>query len=1154
MKSQCRPRSVRLPWIGALLAAWQILAPVPTGAQESRATITGQVVDPTGAAVPGAAVKAIQLDTQQAYTATCDDAGVYSLPYLQPGRYSVSIEAGGFQKTVYSNVVLDAAQKLNLNATLTLGSIDQEVTVSAAPGLLDTAAAGVGGVVDQAQVVNMPGTGRLAWDDLSFAQGVRMLSAGFNTTPRGSGETYTVSGTPTNANAYYLNGAPVSDQGVYHFTPSLDAIQELQGGIEYDAQYSRAGGGSFNVTVKQGTNSYHGDFFDYYGNKILNSNTYANNLGGVAQQENTRNNFGAVFGGPIRKNKTFFFGSYEAWRQANPQSATDSVPPSAWRTGDFSQSGYSIYDPLSSTCSATNAQGQCTTYKRTQFPNNIIPSNRISPIGQAIVNQYPAPKNAANTNNYPTAGVHDISYDQWLGRIDQYFSENTRLYALGSTLRNWAYLGGNGFTGVPSTENTETGFPFMGIVALTHVFSPSLVADTKLSFARYNDATVYGQTIQQNFTGDKIGGLHMPDVPTTTHLNLVPQVAVTGYTTIFDNTDNGTVDNNWNFNATLSQVKGRHNLHYGVEFSDVQSGASGVPGRPNGTFTFNVGWTQSNPLTAANGQGSAVATLLLGYPNSGSVDWNSNQFVTYRYYGLYVQDDYKLRRNLTVNLGLRWDVNLSAHERFNSINAGFCYTCSNPYTKQINYAPYPGLPNPLTGGWQFAGVNGVSSAPFQTQYNHWQPRVGISWAVTDKWVVRAGYGIFYSWSTLATNSQGFNQSTSYISSLDGNLTPTNYFLIGTPYPNGVLAPSGSTAGLATQAGQAISYVSPDRKLPYTQRWSIGIQRALPQKVLLDAEYVGSHTHALPVSTAWDVVPLSQQAACFQNNALCNANVSNPFYGVLPAAAALGASTTVQAYQLNRPWPLFNGITQSDDPAGESDYHALDVRLERKIDNLDFVANYSFSNWMEETSYLNNANFRDVKPWRGLDSNDRRHYLSVSMIWPLPFGKGGWVARNAHGVEGAVIGGWITDSTVLWGTGTPLAIPSADFYGPGCTGYAPAGGQDDAHWLNNNMSCWHNLLPWEARTAPLNVGYLRNPGGLLTWNPALYKMFALPREGMFAQLRIDALRGANETALGNPNETLATLPTFTPWVGWTGFGTSTLGGGNRVVTISLKILF
>lgn len=199
----------------------------------------------------------------------------------------------------------------------------------------------------------------------------------------------------------------------------------------------------------------------------------------------------------------------------------------------------------------------------------------------------------------------------------------------------------------------------------------------------------------------------------------------------------------------------------------------------------------------------------------------------------------------------------------------------------------------------------------------------------------------------------------------------------------------------------------------TQHWSIGLQRELPRRVLLDVEYVGSHTHGLGVSTAWDTITPALQARCFQDNAVCNTNVPNPFAGVLPAAAPLGSSVTVQAWQLTRPWPLFNGITQSDNPAGESDYHAAQIRIERKIASLDFVLNYTYANWMVENSYLNNGNFRDARLWRGLDSADRRHYLSMNAVWPLPFGKGGRFARNASGWKGALIGHWLIDSTIIW---------------------------------------------------------------------------------------------------------------------------------------------
>jgi hypothetical protein len=625
-------------------------------------------------------------------------------------------------------------------------------------------------------------------------------------------------------------------------------------------------------------------------------------------------------------------------------------------------------------------------------------------------------------------------------------------------------------------------------------------------------------------------------------------------TALFGNTWNGTANNDWDASGSITQLKGHHNLHYGAEAMDIQSGTIGIPGSPNGSFSFGTNWTQNNPLARGSNDGVGVADLLLGYPSSGSVDWNSKQFVTYHYYGLYLQDDFKLRPSLTVNFGLRWDVNTSARERHNRINAGFCFTCTNPYTNQINYAAYPSLQNPLLGGLLFAGV-GASSAPFQVQWNNWQPRLGFSWAFTAKTILRGGYGIYDSYELLATNSLGFNQTTSYVASLDGSLTPTPYFASGKPYPSGILAPSGSSAGLATQAGQAVTFASPTRRLPMTQHWSIGMQRELPKAILLDLEYIGSHTHAMPVSTGLDTVSLALQAQCNKDNAICNTNVSSPFLNILPSTTTLGASSTVQAWQLMRSYPLFNGITQSDNPAGSSDYNSLNVRVERKLASLDFVLNYVYANWMVQNSFLNNGNFRDATLWRGLDSNDRRHYLNSNLVWPLPVGQGGLILRNANGVLGGLVNHWLVDSAIIWGTGTPLGIPAADFYGPGCTSYIPPGGQTAAHWLNNNVSCYHNLASWEPRTSPFSVGYLRNPA-FFWWDPAVQKRFALRREGMFVQFRMEAVNGANHPLFGGPSLANNTPPSLTPWVGWVGFGTLPLSqtGTPRAVIVSLKILF
>ncbi len=551
---------------------------------------------------------AVKIDTRQAYSGKSDAAGVFSLLYLLPGKYTVSVEAPGFQKALYSSVVLETAQKLNLNVTLALGSVEQQMTVTASPGLLETATASVGGVVDQIKIENMPSTGRQVWMVLAFAQGVRLTGGGFDTTPRNNGDRYTVNGSPVDSNSFYLNGAPVSDKGVWYFVPNQDAVAELQGGTSYDAQYGRAAGGSFNVSVKSGTNRFHGAVYENYGNEALNANFFQSNLNGIAKGLNRRSTFGGVLGGPVRKDKTFFFASYEGFRQNYPTAPVGSVPPMSWRKGDFSQSGYSIYDPLTTNCVKTNPQGQCSQYGRTQFPGNVIPANRISPIGQAILNLYPEPTVSGSLSNYVVPGPRDFLYDQYIGRIDQSFSANTRLYAMVTFQRNLSHSAGNAFTNAASTASVPSGRDYNAIAALTRVLSPSLVADLKLSFGRYTSSTLTGTALQQNFTGDKLGGLAMPLVPTTTRLNIVPQVTVTGYTTLFGNTENGSVSNDWDFSANLAQIKGRHNLRYGFEFMSVQSGDSGIPGRPNGAFGFNVNWTQSNPLAATIGQGLGIVT------------------------------------------------------------------------------------------------------------------------------------------------------------------------------------------------------------------------------------------------------------------------------------------------------------------------------------------------------------------------------------------------------------------------------------------------------------------------------------------------------------------------------------------------------------------
>jgi hypothetical protein len=1121
----------------------------PAYGQDFRASITGQVADSTGAVIPGASISAVNVETHLAYPAKSSKQGIYSLLYILPGTYTVTVKADNFQTMVYNNVILNSAQQLGLNVTLKPGDVAQEVVVTAGSVDLDTVSASTGGVIDQIQVENIPGTGGLAWEDMVFTEGIKLSSASpFGTTPRARQNDAEVSGVANDQSIYYINGAPDSFVGVWDFVPSQSAIAQLQAlAFPYDAQYGRTEGGVFSANVSGGTNAYHGMVYDFIGNSFINAGAWSNGITGAPKGRSNRNTFGGSFGGPIRKGKTFFFGAFEGFRQVNGTQTTDTVPPTAWLSGNFFGSGYTIYDPLSTYCSKPAAGGGCTTYARTAFQGDVIPQSRImlSPIGQAILAMYPAPnEGTGSTNNLVEHGDTTYSYTQWIGRLDQSFSDKTRMYAMFMLQDDAENTYGNGFPNAAQTTSIPTDRYYLSVLDLTHVFSLSTVLDLKASYGRDDNRSDSGVATQDHFLASKLG-FNMPVVPTAEIQNLVPTIAISGMSSLFGDTNPGNGVSIPDFTASVTRFFGRHNLHYGGEFLDIQQYTTGSIGTPNGAFTFSDTYTRGNPLAAVTGQGNEVADALLGYPTSGSIGWLMPTFLTTHYYGLFIQDDFKARPNLTLNIGLRWDVYKSPRDRHNRINEDFCLTCVNPYTSQVNFSLAPGIQNPLLGGYQFAGVNGLPSTPYQVKWDDWQPRFGFSWAIFPDAVVRGGYGVYNSWEATSVGSAGFSESTAYVPSLDGNLTPSSYLNSGTPYPNGVNVPTGAASGLETNAGAAISAFDQRHSIPMSQHWSFGIQQKMPGSILMDMEYMGTYVHAIPVSTQLNVITQAQQQACYAGGAICNTNVTNPFYGVLPTTVALGASKTVPEWELMRPYPLFGAIASTNVPSGVSRYNSLNVKVQRTVKSLDFIFNYTWSQWMDKNSYLNNGDFRDANLWKGLDPDDRKDYIDTNIVYPLP-------STSKKGVLGALANGWLVDSLLVWGSGTPLALPSANF---SCASLVPQGGQSRSHWFNNDESCWTDITTWQSRTTPLRTGVLRNPQFLL-WNQAFHKQFALPRHGMFVQFRMEATNVANHPTFGAPSIANATPPMYSSSTSWTGFGTLPTGQNNnpRSILTSLKIIF
>ncbi len=1185
----------RAPWyryfvFGLTLASLIVGAPA-LRSQDFRALIIGQVTDPTGAAVPNATIAAVKPDTGQTFSTKTNPNGAYSLPYIPPGVYNVSAEAPAFKKMVRENITLAVADKRTLDFQLELGAVTQEVTVTAAPPLVETATASGGTVFDPEKTQSLPLNGRQAYMLLQLTPGVMFTQTQFGATgfsgTRGwdVNGSYTMNGGWTGQNQFLLNGAPISVAGTWHVAPNVDAIQEFKVMINtYDAQYGRTSGGTVNTTLKSGANAVHGTLFDYHRNSALDANTFTNNLVAADRGKHIVHQWGGTVGGPIRKNKTFYYGSFEGWRERVPFPKISSAVPPYMRPGpdgsvDLSQFPSLVYDPLTTRCVAgkRDAQGRCSEFERLPFPNRngqrtrpqdgIIPASRIDPVAANILKLYPLPNapgcigpnvtkaTCPDTDNFfATANIGKYSYNQPMVRVDHIFSEANRMYALVTWQRGHEDRSGNGFS-IPAeigeiiSERDDTN----AIFDFTHVFSPSKIGDLRVSFGRFHSRFPDGER-DFDFTADQLG-IKMPDIPTTTR-RTAPRIAVDRYNDIIGNTFSENVDNYWNIAPSITHSISSHTLHYGAEISDREWGEKGV-GRPRGNFSFGTSFTQKNPRRRVDGDGSGAASLLLGFPTGGGMDWNDPRFERWWYYGAYIQDDFRVSKNLTLNLGLRWDIQTSLKERYNRVASGFCFTCANPLENDSRIASSALLTHPLRGGLVFPGVEGRARTPYNNYFDQWQPRVGFAWAVRPRTVLRGGLGLYYSFGDQKNVAPGFNQRTDYITSLDDGLTPfrTSTNSLSNPYPNGAEPPTGASLGLSTSLGRGVSFDLPTRRVPRAWHYSFGVQQELPGHILLDVKYSGSKTNRMTLNTQWDVITEAQRAQGQSNPAFLDTLLPNPFFGILPITSPLGRPLELPAWRFMRSYPEFDGVTEFTNPGARAFYDSLQVRGEKRIygtsasRGLTFILAYTWSKEFEQNHYLNNGSFRDEKPIYEVAFFDRTHNVAFSGVWNLPIGKGQVFASNASGILGGLLNNWAFDWIFTYGSGVPTGWPDADF---SCSDYKVPD-RAFAQWFNNDVSCYKERARWTRRVVPDRFPWIHNH-----WEPqlstALQKRFSMT-ERLGLQFRVEAFNVTNTPIFPGPNLDFTKKPELKSGR-WTGFGTVNLQQQNfpRNIQVSAKILF
>jgi hypothetical protein len=993
-------------------------------AQEFRATLTGVVTDPSGAAVPSANVKATNNANNESREVKTNAQGVYTIPFLDPGVYSVEISASGFQSVKRQDITLAVSQSLNLPVQMTIGQNATEVTVTGQQEIVETTDANKGLVFDPLKTQEYPLNGRQSYMLLSLTPGViftqqQFGASGFSGT-RGwdVNSSYKFNGARggNGNNVFMINGAVVSDNGSqWDLAPNVEAIQEFKAvTTAFDASYGHEAGGVVNTTIKSGGNKWSGDVFDYLRNSVFDANYFQSNFAGQARGRHEVNQFGGVVGGPIRKNKDFLFLSFEGWQEAIPfpGAGTTTIPLDLRNGQNFSKYGISVYDPLTTRLCGSVATEPCSgsngsTYWRDPFPGNVIPQNRISPVATKILSYVPGPNTtgqgtgALSNNFFNTNNEGRYWYNQPMARWDHVFSDRDKFYALFSEQHGFEYRSTNGFgPPVVGNGNIDNNRTFTGLTLdETHVLTPTMVLDVRANYFRFVQLTP-GYTEQaQSITPASVGMTGMIQAPTVSQA-VIPNINIGGFASPLFGSGSFSWSpyNSWQLAPSIAWQKGRHALRMGVEVHYEAKG-NVAPGNAYGSLTFGSGLTQQASDHASTTNGGAdtylgIASLLLGVPTSGSIDNNASYYITRPYYAGYIQDDWRVNDRLTLNIGMRYELQLAYLERYNRQAEQFNISKVNPLSSQILAAwnasaatynatnpkyPFPAAPAAMYGVWEFAGQDGLPRRSHYTDYTTFSPRFGFAYRLGDKTVIRGGAGVFYQSDTANQNSQtGFSVTTSYQSSFTNgqfpsacvnNLSsanacssgvPTGPFSLVNPFPQGLTQPAGPAAGALANIGQGSPTTALHFKTPRTYQYSLEVQRQLPSSIVLSVGFAGnyalydrdSHNEGFPN----DAAGIALQNQAIADPTFFSRSVPNPFFGILPSTTGLGGSATVSASTLINNYPLWGGYTDGDytDRYFRSD--ALQVRAEKRLLNnansllggMTLVLSYTFSKEYAQT--------------------------------------------------------------------------------------------------------------------------------------------------------------------------------------------------------------
>jgi hypothetical protein len=1019
-------------------------------AQEFRATITGRVTDPAGLAMPGVTVTITNTKTNEVATAATNAEGSYSLPFLRPGVYSLAAELEGFRKHTQERVELEVGQTLALNITLQVGTVAETVNVSAESPLLETSKADRGMVIDNLRVTELPLNARNPFMLSYLAPGITYNGPAIYQRPFDNGAIadWSINGGQNRNNEFLLDGAPNNSiQGGNNiaYVPPVDAVQEFKIVTNsYDAQYGRTAGGVINVSLKSGTNNWHGSVYEFARRKAFDSLEYQYKLKNIEKPNHELDQYGFQIDGPVRipglydgRNKTFFMFNFEGYNEATPNSAVYTVPDEAQLRGDFSNLRDSqgrqitIYDPNTGRLEGNQ-------WVRTPFPNNSIPQDRIDPMARRFLQYFLRPNTTPTSgdpwrNNYTFAP--NLAFDDFYNyatKVDQNLSDKTKMFVRYAYNKRTETRYTNGITSGPAQDGQ---LPLerknhTGVFDWVRTMSSSLVFNVRAGLNQYLELARSDPGL--GFDPTELG--FPPSLVNQLPNQVFPRINLTDYVQLGRNSRSSETTTGFSLQPNFSWTKSSHNVRGGLDMRltwytrEINNNLL--------VISFDRRFTQRAFNSGDALSGNSIASFLLGAPASGAIDNNFYPTLLWNYYAPWVQDDWRLSDRLTVNLGLRWDINTPVFEKDDRLNYAFDAQTVNPVSSRL-----PGGVQ-VRGGPQFVNVDGNPKYPYKWDWNNIQPRLGFAYAFNQETALRGGYGLYFLNVVGISASEGFLLTTPLITSLDGDRTSTYTF--SNPFSQGILQPPGSSLGLQTFLGRDLSFSNPDFVTPYVHQFSLGIQRTLPWRTTVELTYVGSRTRE--EQNRWggfNTPSLELRNRCDPSidgdPAYCDALLPNPFYQV-PGFEGTSrfTSPTLSRYELSRPFPQFTQITMLDRNDGRIWYNSAQLLVNKRVSNgISLAGTYTWSKMIEENGGGNqiggtattNPTITEVDRvvQRSPYESDRRHRVTISGVYHLPFGRERKFMNNANPVLEAIAGGWEVAGMWLFNSGRPWGLPQNVWY-------------------------------------------------------------------------------------------------------------------------------